>query len=264
MIELPLYSNYSSELASLDGNSLYHFTKFDNFMLIISSMSLRSSKVCKMNDINEARIHSDVWDSISGLVKTTEYLREKCSLICFSSDFKRGTLIQKGFNHPAMWAHYADDGNGVCLVLDKNELISLNKDKMASPLSKPYKVKYRYVSEPKVNPLNKKYTTASDFVQLFYKELFFKKNIDWKNETEERVVFESPEVFLNIKGAIKYIILGAKSINDDSKLKTISEEIKKYSSKSYDYLNGGSFAYSCASPFGYSIGDASYLLERWL
>ena len=39
-----------------------------------------------------------------------------------------GPVCQEGTNHPALWAHYADDSKGVCIVLDKESLIANNKD----------------------------------------------------------------------------------------------------------------------------------------
>lgn len=48
-----------------------------------------------------------------------------------------GPVCEEGSNHPAMWAHYAQDSNGVCIVLDKNALLEKNENALS-------KVFYRF------------------------------------------------------------------------------------------------------------------------
>ena len=53
----------------------------------------------------------------------------------------KDNVRQQGFNIPAMWAHYAERGRGVCLVFDKKKLLSgLGKNMRRGKVK--YKVKY--------------------------------------------------------------------------------------------------------------------------
>ena len=54
MIDNPLYLSGITELPEVDDGALFHYTKFDSFIEIIKSMTLKSSPLSKMNDLNEA------------------------------------------------------------------------------------------------------------------------------------------------------------------------------------------------------------------
>ena len=55
-----------------------------------------------------------------------KYIKERCHLLCFSQNYDICGFGHEGTNHPAMWAHYAENSNGVCIVIDKEAFIQKN------------------------------------------------------------------------------------------------------------------------------------------
>ena len=263
--ELPVYLGNTSEVLSLNDGALFHYTKFESFLEIIESMTLRTSPLCRMNDLNEANIDDLDWGSgFLKMIEAERYVKERCSIISFTKNYRTGSFCQNGSNHPAMWAHYAEDSNGVCLVLDKHILDLLNRETLKGVFHKTGMVIYRHHCSPNDSIMNTICASASEFVHKNYKELFFIKHTDWKSEKEVRFFAESPEVFLNIKGAIKYIILGARLSKDKDRLQKLIEHIVTPGTQSYHCLVPRSFAEMQPSPYGYFTCSAAYVIERLL
>lgn len=107
MIEYPLYLYGSYEMQSPEDGALFHYTKFESFLKIIETMTLRSSPLCRMNDLNEANLNSLDWNSDFMLMfKAEKYVKEQCSVICFTGNYMTGPICEESSNHPALWAHY--------------------------------------------------------------------------------------------------------------------------------------------------------------
>ena len=71
------------ECPSPNDGALFHFTKFENLMKILETMSLRTSSLSKMNDLNEANIDELDWgDEFLRMIEAERYIKEKCSVIC--------------------------------------------------------------------------------------------------------------------------------------------------------------------------------------
>lgn len=84
MINTPLYLYGNSELPSPDDGAMFHYTKFERFLKILETMTLRSSPLSKMNDLNEANIDSLDWNTdFLMMVKAYRYVKEQCSVISF-------------------------------------------------------------------------------------------------------------------------------------------------------------------------------------
>ncbi len=258
MIETPLYLYGSYEIPSADDGALFHYTKFESCLKIIESMTLRSSPLYKMNDMNEANINSLDWNKDFLLMMDAEkYVKERCSVISFSKNYMAGGICQEGSNHPAMWAHYAEDSRGVCIVLDKDSLLEKNKELLAQRFHSLEPVNYCLHCAPKGGFEYESYSGVSDFVRRNYKELFFKKHVDWKYEDEVRFFVESPEIYLDIKGAIKYIVLGGRLKKDKLHLTQLIEQFITPGTKSYRYFNLHSFAQMMPTVNGYLTVDAA-------
>ncbi len=265
MIDNPIYLNGITELPEVDDGALFHYTKFDSFKDIIRSMTLKSSPLSKMNDLNEASIEFIDWNKdFLFHLKAEKYIKNDCSVICFTRNYMNGDICELGGNHPAMWAHYAEDSNGICLVLDEKSLFENNKALLADIFHRIEDVEYCQICSPDNSITESDYFDISDFLQKNYKELFFKKHSDWSYEKETRLLIERPEIYLNIKGAIKYIILGGRMKNDEEKVRKIIDEMISPESLSYRYFTPHSFAQVSQSPFGYSVDVASYIIHEQL
>lgn len=256
----PQYLYGNTELPSPSDGALFHYTKFDSFLTIIDTMTLRSSPLYKMNDLNETNINSLDWINDFNLYnKANKYIKDSCSVISFTKNVN----CQEGSDHPAMWAHYGDNSNGVCIVIDENRLLENNKELLSKHFYKLEKVRYSRVCSPNGYSLTaKKYPDESVFIQKNYKELFYKKHSDWSYEKEVRFFIEQPEVFLNIKGAIKHIVLGGKLRHDKEQLKRLITEMITPHKQSYHYFNITSFAEISTSPYGYVTNSAAYTMMQ--
>ena len=52
----PIYLYGVNTVPEVGDGVLFHYTKFESFLKILESMTLRSSPLCKMNDLNEANL----------------------------------------------------------------------------------------------------------------------------------------------------------------------------------------------------------------
>lgn len=257
MIDHPIYLNGIKELPEVDDGALFHYTNFDSFLKIIETMTLKSSPLAKMNDLNEASVEFVDWNrNFLLLLKAEKHIKNDCSVICFTRNYMSEGICQLGGNHPAMWAHYADDSKGVCIVLDEKTLMENNKDLLSEYFHKIEEVCYCHNCSPDDSIVEDEYSNVSDFLQKNYQELFFKKYVDWSYEKETRLLIEAPELFLNIKGAIKYIILGGRMKNDNEKVRKILELMITPETLAYKYFRLHSFAQVSPSQCGYFIDNA--------
>lgn len=218
---------------------LYHFTSFDTAKKIIESNSLRFGRLSNMNDLHEndkvtfvdingqciKDFPSDVLDALHDEI----YRYRQISL---TAEGEKGDEL--GFNLHQMWGHYADKGEGVCLVFDKNELMKshdmpdithdrVNYDKPEELVS--FAVSNSEKPEEVVNEVSSK-----------TKEIFFHKRKEWEHEQEYRLIKRCPlttrEEYFRLGHALKYVILTSKLSSIDEvryqkKLKEIKEKLEK-------------------------------------
>lgn len=102
---------------------LFHYTPCDCACKILRTGQLRLSPFTEVNDPKE------VIDWVSRLAATGEHVvipRDKYKMACFSqgSYLKQqgGGPLDHGWGMGNMWAHYASDYNGLCLVFDGGKL----------------------------------------------------------------------------------------------------------------------------------------------
>lgn len=214
-------------------NKLYHFTKFDTAISILESHSLRFGRLNNMNDIHENDKLSFTYSSRSPInhfpfevLNAIDDEMTKYRQISFTIDDDKNNKY--GFDLHQMWGLYADKGQGVCLVFDKDilcrkldeifihEAISYNKD-----------VDSFYIAN-KNSPM-----TIHDDIQKQAKKLFFHKRKEWEHEQEYRFIKRCPnqkkEEYLNYGEALKYIILNSVIEDKDVvKFKEMVEKLKKH------------------------------------
>ena len=127
----PCYRYGLDQVPEVGDGTLYHYTKFDSFLKILDSMTLRSSPLSKMNDLNEADLSGIDWSKeFLVMYNAQKYIRTQCSVISFSQNYEVESICREGANNPAMWAYYAENSGGVCIVLDRDALIENNHDSL--------------------------------------------------------------------------------------------------------------------------------------
>lgn len=224
---------------------LYHYTKAETAIdYILSSGTLKFSSYRNTNDPKESKD----WFFIPGTNEnrdlskyTPEYLTDimnprlklATNLLCFSIDQSlTGNHLEdtpkRGFCKPRMWAQYADNHKGICLVFNSETLskeIHKNFNRLTY-ISDHIQYKDRLIADIQteqafiVNIDCLENWGADEYAyghgQKFAKRLFFEKALDWSNEDEYRwVVFDCEnELLLEYKNALRGIVFGANCSDD--------------------------------------------------
>lgn len=183
---------------------LYHYTNENSLKKILHNKNLLFGKLSRMNDINERQkeVYIDhKGDSTFPSSSFPEILRELKHLgqISLTKD-NRGQL---GFDIPAMWGHYARNGNGACIVLDRNKII----ERCNNGGYIYGEVKYR----DSVTPIDYKLNNGElihNYLKRRAKGLFFTKTKDWSYEQEFRILrIDGDSTSINIDGCVIAIIM---------------------------------------------------------
>jgi hypothetical protein len=128
--------------------------------------------------------------------------------------------LSPGYSRPQMWAQYAENHSGVCLIFDGKKLnqnIIRNLGKRCKIFSG--QVEYHdftsvgprpilHLDIEKLGPVK----ASQKYVLNHYQHLFLRKYPVWEHETEYRwLVYSSrrsPE-YVSIEGAIKFVLIGS-------------------------------------------------------
>lgn len=182
--------------------------------------TIRQGNVTRINylfDLDSLTLARDVTD------ETKDTLRTGWKLLCLTRDARDYALTNyatwwgRGLAHPRMWAQYAQDHAGLCIVIDKNKICA-EFDKFQS--EHKYCNEVDYDDHPVRDSLA--YTidvedgeSLSSAVQKHFvrhhREIFFLKNYDWKSEYEYRFVLQeqtTEETYINIEDSLSGVVLG--------------------------------------------------------
>ena len=188
---------FSDELIS-------HYTTAKHIDDILEKGRLKLSCFSNVNDPQEAKAWTTSHDRLNNLDRTTysdkfwhelkNSIVNNYRLLCFCNhDETEIDLIKKipSWSHPALWAHYADNHSGMCLVFDKSSFLDNIKENhhfFAEP------IKYKQPIEifnafDKI--ADKDISSADEFIEKYKDKIFFEKVLDWEKETEFRVVVKT-------------------------------------------------------------------------
>ncbi len=261
MTNLP---NYLHNELSLRGEvALLHFTKFDSFLKILDDMTLLPSSFGKLNDMNEGNVHNmNLNRNFMVMYEAERYIKERCHILSFSQNYEVGGIEQTGTNHPAMWAHYADNSNGVCIVIDKEAFIMRNQTILDSHFYRFEDVEYSFFNTPNEEMINYVAETPQEFITKNWKGLFFLKHKDWEYEDEHRLFIMDYNGKLSIDGCVKYVVVGRHVFLDNLKLKIIMDKVVDSSFDCYHKFIPHSFATTCYNTHGYFTFEiASHIMR---
>ena len=183
------------------GNHVFHYTKFESALKIIATGTLKFGSFENMNDI--AEVKRDVY----GAIPTETILKELANYQSISLTLDNASL--RGFSIDSLWGHYAQNGNGVCLVFDKTRL--------EQNLSSQYKGKAMIAPISYLDDFSNAIFADGDhlkavrhYIKKNIKDIFFTKSKDWAYEQELRIIknkSESEEDFHYGEGALLAVIL---------------------------------------------------------
>ena len=207
-----------------NGSYLYHYTSIESTCKILEKRFLLFGELKKMNDVNE---------SYRSICYKPEFfsLEDKTNQIL--DEYKQISLTQNGenmgFNIPAMWGHYANNGYGACLVFDKKKLLeNLHNSSLYKEKYGPIKYLPDYNSDI--------YLDQKDVEKFFIDhidKLFFEKSSDWSYEQEYRIV-KREGTFLPLGDSLKYIIVhstGGQSAFGAFRLNPLKEVCRDYANQ---------------------------------
>lgn len=201
-----MYQYGSEFLPSLDDNFLYHFTSAESLMKILENMTLKLSSFENLNDLNEKEIKFVLQDWLNGL-EIKKFITKYCKLVSFSRNFElvKG-YCECGCNHPRMWAQYAHNNKGACIVINEKKLKEQNKKLLNQLFWKLENVEYEpYMTNE--NPIES--DIPESFVKENYRTIFYEKHYDWQQEDERRFMCINGPEFLSINNCIEFICLGS-------------------------------------------------------
>lgn len=163
------------------GKHVFHFTKFESALKIIATKSLKFGRFENMNDIAEAK--RDVYGMVSANIINSEL--SKYQSISLTLD----KCSHRGFKIDPLWGHYAQGGNGACLVFDKEKLF--------------LKVREQYGEKAKIASINylSNFSNAiftegdsreavEKYIEDNIEDIFFTKSLDWEYEQELRILIK--------------------------------------------------------------------------
>ncbi|MFL6209047.1 MAG: DUF2971 domain-containing protein [Pyrinomonadaceae bacterium] len=221
----------------------YHYTRADTLAdKILPSMTLRMSSLQGVNDPREAKTWPFKFYSRSQagnqlftpalFDEATKYITQRSLVFCCSRDDPSldknddTRIIRSGYGHPRMWAQYADNHRGICLVLDLERLHESIVSKFGADNLFFGSVEYLNTIHGPTSHLSRggydlvyledyvNYGLAKvmeSHIRLFQKELFFTKHQDWQDEWEYRWVLRSQSgvpVYIPIHDCLHAVILG--------------------------------------------------------
>lgn len=201
-----MFTYNNGQIPRIDDGFLYHFTTAESLFKIVGNMTLRLSSFTLLNDLNEVELNCERGWGMD-VINIQNFIREHCRLICFTQNYIQDghSFCQSGCNHPRMWAQYADNSKGACIVINEKEFLKRNQKILASKFYRIDNVRYP------LSLYNKDIKTHEDekmFIMENYDHLFFNKYIDWGQEHERRLFGIDLPDFLSIKGCIEFICLG--------------------------------------------------------
>jgi len=221
---------------------VYHYTRASVAReFILKDRTLRFSSFSRTNDPKESKDWEFNLATYQGrdlggysFKQTSEWLsaalKSKAKLACFSLDRPPLTgdhtrdILGRGLAKPRMWAQYSENHSGVCLVFDKAILLEavMAKFEPMPCLSGPVTYQNHYFVrslDPHEFMINvdlleslgpKDYVIAH--LKQHYKALFFEKLLDWRDESEWRIVIladTDDDLYLPIQDALVGVIHGA-------------------------------------------------------
>lgn len=240
----------------VDNKYFYHFTSVDSAIKILDNGTLKFSKLNRTNDTLESKPKinfsglSEKDDIIALRKHITELNNNMLQLLCFTMDYpkkndlvndtiKYGDYSGRGFSLPRMWAQYAKNNLGICLVFKKAILSKLIQESLGSSLIYSNEITYfnqfnefdidMKTSERLLdrirqhNSLLEKSLSSLDFLKSnieLVKYCYFSKLDDWKGENEYRfLALGDDDYFIKkIDKALSGVIIGEKMPAENQKI----------------------------------------------
>ena len=225
---------------------LFHYTTMETAIeSILPHFLYRMGRFSETNDPRENKpwtasawgsgLGDDFFDLAVSARAELDKVYRNLRVICLTQDWNEkpnkpneAPPEERGYGRSRMWAQYGQDHQGVCLVFHREALsAAVHKTTKNIPgqlFGEP--VSYEVLSKTheehlyagaydldlnSIQNLGRKKTLQRHIVE-FADVLLFKKNLDWRDESEFRWVFstedQTEEIFVPIKVALVCVIVG--------------------------------------------------------
>lgn len=230
-----MYDNPKNEM-TYNGNHIFHYTSLDAAIKIILSNSLRFGEFANMNDIAES--YRDLLDNIDS--QTLHRILSEYRSISLTKDTSNS---ERGFAIDCLWGYYAEKGQGVCLVFDKEKLLTRYEQQYACKgVPEDKSIKYIEDYQNLVIAEGKTEEEIRSYVDNHIFEIFYEKNSCWAYEKEIRLLTKTKDnderCYLPFEDSLIAVIICVQS--DDYK----ESEQYKLLSKLKDAYGFGIYNYS--------------------
>ena len=217
---------------------LFHYTSAATAIdHILPNGTLRLSPYEGMNDLWESQPHypvisthhddegmtwgQDLWSEID------RELRLHTKMSCLTLDYALPDHVEtpsafRGWAHLALWAHYGDGHRGVCLRFDADKLIKVF-DRHAATGVLAFHGPVMYTPRQArpvtigIDPGQLKEfgvdAVARAYAQRHPDQLFFRKHLDWANESEYRLVLLNESTGfedIDVRDALTGVVVGSR------------------------------------------------------
>lgn len=167
---------------AFSGKHVFHFTKFESALRIIATQSLKFGRFENMNDI--AEVKRDVYGMIPADTISNELAKyQSISLTLDKSPSHRGFYIDP------LWGHYAQGGNGVCFVFNKDKL-SQNVIEQFGKKAKIAPIQYLPNFSNAIFTEGDSKEAVEKYIEDYIEDIFFTKSLDWEYEQELRILIK--------------------------------------------------------------------------
>jgi hypothetical protein len=247
--ELKSHELFAPRNSSFDTNQyLYHYTRWERLIEICFSMTFRMNNLERMNDPRESKAwfvgttgHNgppnlsdiDMAEVSRALAKYKSMVRVAAFAQDLSHDDREPAFRGAGFARPTMWAHYAGNHTGCCIVFDKQRLLRRVLEESTHLFDSPSNLEHgpvaygidaftspfegdaslRPIGVESIRQLGAEAAVRRHFARIG-PGIWFQKHSDWGAEVEYRFIFVDPvgartSIEVDITECVAALIVGA-------------------------------------------------------
>lgn len=204
---------------------IYHFTKSDTAIkYIFPTFELRLNNIGNMNDpLENLKYITNNPSKFIFEFSTINKISKLFKILSFSYDKIIDNSTVKGYQFNRMWAHYAGNDEGVCIVINYEKFLEENSYfidnyKIDNKLVSYNDWTFKFVPREKCttkpgyweNKIKQSHYKTLINNKNFIKDFIYTKNKDWCGENELRffTYYEESNILLSFKNSLEYVILG--------------------------------------------------------
>jgi Protein of unknown function (DUF2971) len=225
-LDVGLWELYSHDLLPFEVDRyVYHYTKWEvaRDHILGGKRTIKISSAQRLNDLLEFQGFTSGWNFKSDANFSPEFERRMYPIInnackkrirVFATSLDKNPIIQshpdgpiihqegcRGFAHPPMWAHYAENHAGVCLILDRIKIDHRIREHCSAMIVRDSRISYfhglqsemarrRVHVESNWQGLDDSQLSSKvlDFFNNLETPPFLMKHTDWRYENEYRWV----------------------------------------------------------------------------